>query len=211
MGYEVIEQAVEVAGRTWTLTTLKDRQQFHDPDGELEAAGVAPATWPLFGVVWSAGILLAEAMTTEPIERRRILEVGCGLGIASLVLKERRADILATDIHPLAGEFLAKNAAANDVETPPFLTVDWRSPPQDLGQFDLIVGSDLLYERDQPEGLAEFMSGHCREVGNVIITDPGRNQTGAFSREMRTFGFHGLETRNGRSRLIRYSRSTRAQ
>lgn len=211
MGYEVTEQVVEVAGRRWVLTTLKDRQQFHDPEGELEAAGIAPATWPLFGVVWDAGLLLAAAMSAEPIEGRRILEVGCGLGIASLVLQDRGADILATDIHPLAGEFLEDNAAANNVEMPPFVAVDWRNPPEDLGLFDLIIGSDLLYERDQPEGLAEFMARCCKEDGMVIITDPGRNQTGAFSREMRAFGFHGLETRDGKSRLIRYSRSTRAQ
>ena len=40
---------------------------------------------------------------------KRILEVGCGLGLASLVLNERSADISATDYHPEVETFLKIN------------------------------------------------------------------------------------------------------
>ena len=58
--------------------------------------------------------LAAEAARLE-IGGRRILEVGCGLALPSLVLAGRGADITATDYHPLAGEFLERNARENGV------------------------------------------------------------------------------------------------
>ena len=46
----------------------------------------------------------------------KILEVGCGIGLCSLVLQRRGADITASDYHPLAEEFLRFNAALNGVD-----------------------------------------------------------------------------------------------
>lgn len=49
-------------------------------------------------------------MSDYSIDRKRILEIGCGLDLASLVLRQRSADVLATGHPPLAPEFLAANA-----------------------------------------------------------------------------------------------------
>ncbi|MBC7376005.1 MAG: SAM-dependent methyltransferase, partial [Burkholderiaceae bacterium] len=46
---------VQVGGEPLQLRTLIDRQQFWDPDGEAERAGISSSTWPLFGVVWPSG------------------------------------------------------------------------------------------------------------------------------------------------------------
>lgn len=209
-GYEVAEQQVDIAGRTWRLETLKDRQQFHDPDGEFEAAGVAPAAWPMFGVVWPAGLLLAEHMAGHPVEGLRILEVGCGLGLASMILHARGADVTASDLHPLAGEFLAGNARRNGLSSPRFRIVDWRRDCCDAA-FDLIIGSDLLYERGQAEPLANFIDRHCTADSKVILTDPGRGQVARFNRLMSARGFSVDQTFDGKSRLVRYARSTLSQ
>ena len=37
---------------------------------------------------------------------KRILEVGCGIGLSSLILNRLNADITATDYHPEAEKFL---------------------------------------------------------------------------------------------------------
>ena len=205
--YEVIEQEVEVAGRTWRLRTLKDRQQYFDPEGEFERAGVSPATWSMFGVVWPAGLMLAEHMASCPVDGIRILEVGCGLGLASMVVHERGGNILASDIHPLAGNFLAENAELNGLSPLSFQVIDWSRDNDDL-VFDLIIGSDLLYERDQETMLAKFIDLHCAAEGKVIFTDPGRGQVSRFNRLMAGNGFSVEQTFSGRSRLLRYGRST---
>ncbi len=45
---------------------------------------------------------LALLMLDYDIKGKRILEMGCGIDLASLVLNSRRADITATDRHPQA-------------------------------------------------------------------------------------------------------------
>src|SRR6187551_2670988 len=96
---------------------LSDRQQYYDPDGRAERAGISSATWPIFGMIWPVGIALAEELSRIDIENRRILEVGCGLALCSLVLKRRGADITASDHHPLAQEFLIHNAELNNLSS----------------------------------------------------------------------------------------------
>lgn len=206
-GYAVIEQSVDVAGRRWRLKALKDRQQFHDPSGAYEAAGVSSANWPLFGIVWPAGVMLAEYMATCSIVGEKILEVGCGLALSSLVVHSRGGDVTASDIHPLAGHFLADNASRNHLAPVPFKIIDW-AQGDGTTTYSLIIGSDLLYERGQPELLASFVGTHCDACGTVVLTDPGRGQMGRFNRLMRLNSFSVDERFDGKSRLVRYMRST---
>ena len=206
-GYAVIEQRIEIAGRAWRIRTLKDRQQYHDPAGEFEAKGISSATWPLFGVVWQAGIMLAEYMAEYPVGALRILEVGCGLGLPSMVIHARGGNVTASDVHPLAGEFLVDNVRRNNLPSMPFQILDWRE--NHGGEtYDLVIGSDLLYERDQPQLLATFIDRHCAGNGKVILTDPGRGQAGRFNQLMAHNGFSARGRSQGKARLLCYSRST---
>jgi predicted nicotinamide N-methyase len=195
VSYEVDTVSYRVGDHDYRLRTLRDRQQFSDPEGVAERAGVAPASWPLFGIVWPSGHALAEAMSTFPVEGKRILEVGCGIGLSSLVLWRRKADITASDYQPLAEEFLQFNAALNDLPPLPFHVADWGRPHPALGRFDLIIGADILYERGQPALLAGFLERHAQPRCEVVIADPGRRQWSEFSRLMAAQGYTVTETR----------------
>ena len=58
-----------------------------------------------------------------------------------------------------------------------------------LGQFDLIIGSDLLYEQSLIAPLAAFIHRHARDICEVVIVDPGREHRGRFCRSMASHGF----------------------
>ena len=146
-------------------------------NGAAERAGISSSLWSLFGQVWPAGRVLAEAMCTFDIAGKRILELGCGLGLSSLVLQRRRADIVASDHHPLAQSFLAHNAALNDLPELAYHDLPWGVPDAKLGRFDLIIGSDILYERDHAAQLAAMMLRHAQPDAEVLITDPGRGNS----------------------------------
>jgi len=142
-------------GIAYRIRCLIDGNQFDDPDGVTEALGISSASWPFFGMLWPSGLLLADLLSREPLGGGRILELGCGLGMASLVINARGGDILATDYHPRAEVFLHDNSRRNALTDTPFQRLDWRMPNPDLGVFDLIIGSDLLYEPDHPVLLSE--------------------------------------------------------
>jgi 2-polyprenyl-3-methyl-5-hydroxy-6-metoxy-1,4-benzoquinol methylase len=96
-GYDVKTTGYRVGTTTFQIRTLLDQRQFSDPDGSAERAGISATSWPNFGTVWPAGLALAEEMSRFPVEGKSILEVGCGIGLPSLVLQQRGATITATD------------------------------------------------------------------------------------------------------------------
>lgn len=187
--YQVKFETIVVGQHAYQIRSLKDRQEYDDVDGLAELAGISPATWALFGVVWPSSMMLADIMDDQPIKGLRVLEVGCGLGLASLVAARRGADITASDYHPLANEFLDNNSYDNALADIPFACSDWASTDNALGKFDLIIGSDLLYEPDHPALLSAFIDLHGSAKVVVIIIDPDRRQQSAFTRKMTALGF----------------------
>jgi predicted nicotinamide N-methyase len=197
------------------LRTLRDRQQMPVDTDSARRLGVSPASWPLFGVVWDSSVVLATLMQEFDIGGKRILEVGCGIGLSSLLLNLRLADITATDQHPEAGGFLEENVRLNQGRDIPFVRTGWADEVSGLGKFDLIIGSDLLYEPDHVEQLASFIDQHAKVTCEVIIVDPGRSLHARFSKRMLTLGYshrqHKPETAVGlqqpfRGQILRYGR-----
>jgi len=214
-GYSVHTTTVRVGATEYLVRALSDKQQFSDASGAAERAGISSATWPLFGVLWPAGLVLAEEMSNFPVAGKRVLEIGCGLGLSSLVLQRRGADITASDHHPLAEEFLLANATLNGLPEVRFRLAQWSGPNPELGAFDLIIGGDVLYERDHVGLLAGFLALHARPEAEILITDPGRSHANALSRALADQGFQCLEARRAfepgemppfRGRLLHYRR-----
>ncbi|MDQ6629673.1 MAG: SAM-dependent methyltransferase [Pseudomonadota bacterium] len=216
-GYLTKQERIGIAGAAdLTIRSLLDRQQYFDPHGDAERVGISSANWPLFGLVWPSGLQLASRIAARPVQAgERILEVGCGLALASLVAHRRGADVTASDCHPLAAEFLHENVRLNALAPLPYRHGDWAAteppaepssvtpepegapsrpegaPSEDTvrGRFDLIIGSDVLYERDSGATLARFIGRHTGAAAEVWIVDPDRGNRPAFNRQMAELGF----------------------
>ena len=188
-GYQVKIETLAVAGQAMQVRSLLDRQQFFDPDGEAERRGISSAAWPLFGMVWPSALVLAAHLRDTVLGTRRILEVGCGLALASLSLHRRHGNVTASDCHPMVASFLAENLRLNGLPSLPYQDGDWATVNPLLGRFDLIIGSDVLYERDQPALLAAFIERHSHNAMEVVIVDPDRGNRSSFNRQMAALGF----------------------
>lgn len=194
-GYETRKIDVQVGSFKCRIRALSDHMQYADPNGKAERAGICSASWSLFGQLWPASQVLAKAVKNIDIDNRRILELGCGLGLPSLVLQYRGADVTASDHHPLSESFLDYNAALNQLPTIPYMDLPWDEETPGTGQFDLIVGSDILYERNHAGMLAELIQRLAAPTAKVLITCPGRGYGNHFTRLLESFGFALTETR----------------
>lgn len=172
------------------VRSLRDLLQFDEAcAAEAESLGISSAMWPLFGVIWDSSRALARLMLTYDVERKSVLEVGCGLGLASLVLNERGANITATDFNPAVATYLTVNTELNGQRPIPFVCADWANEGGGLGRFDLIVGSEILYEKHQVALLASFLNAHANPTCEVLLLDPGRHLANRWGREMAPYGF----------------------
>lgn len=188
-GIRVRYTTLEIGDMDIHVRMLKDTMQFQDSDGKAEKLGISSATWPLFGVIWPSGQMLAHLMRDYNVRGKRVLEVGCGIALSSLILNQRDADITATDYHPEAKNFLEHNVGLNDGNAIPFVRTGWDDLNDDLGKFDLIIGSDLLYETEHVMLLSSFINRHARSHCNVIIVDPKRGYQAKFSKKMTSLGY----------------------
>lgn len=182
-------QTVEFDNVDIHLRILRDNQQFSDEHGVAERLGISSATWPLFGQVWPSSEVLAHLMLDYHLAGQRILEVGCGIGLTSLLLNHRQADISATDYHPEVEGFLLENTRLNHDRTIPFIRTGWGDEKSTLGLFDLIIGSDILYEREHIDLLSTFINQHAKPRCKVIVVDPGRGNHAQFSKRMVNLGY----------------------
>ncbi|MEO5695606.1 MAG: SAM-dependent methyltransferase [Burkholderiaceae bacterium] len=229
-GYATKQESIPIAGADdLVVCSLLDRQQYADPDGKAMRRGISPAAWPLFGVAWPSGAELAARLAQRDVDRgERILELGCGLALASLVAHRRGADVTASDCHPLAALFLERNVGLNGLAPLKYRHGDWADtgnkqpepgdaePGRVEGTYELLVGSDVLYERDANAALAGFIGRHAAARAEVWIVDPDRGNRPPFCREMQAMGFslheerldHVASTRSGayKGRLMVFRR-----
>jgi predicted nicotinamide N-methyase len=196
-------QTVEFGKIDIHLCTLRNRQEFHDPLGVAESLGISSAQWPIFGVVWPSSKVLAHYISDYDTGSKRILEIGCGMALASLLLNKQHADITATDYHPESGIFLARNALLNEDEPISYKQVDWADTEDGLGLFDLIIGSDLLYEEQHIALLANFIEDHSNQTCEVVIVDPGRGRKNKLSARMIEFGYSSSEEKPSHTDYLR--------
>lgn len=192
-------QTIEFGKTDIHLCTLRNNQEFYDPAGEAEKLGISSAFWPLFGIIWPSSLVLAHYMSDYETQSKRILEVGCGLALSSLLLNKQSVDVTATDYHPEVNTFLKRNTQLNQDSPIAYEQVDWASKDDDLGLFDVIIGSDLLYEDDHIELLANFIEDHAKPICEVIIVDPGRGRKNKLSSRMVNFGFTSSQQKPGKT------------
>jgi predicted nicotinamide N-methyase len=105
---------------------------------------------PYWAELWPASLALAAAL--PEVAGLRVVELGCGLGLPSLVAAARGAEVTATDWAADAVELLRDNAARNRLEVRVEVR-DWREPWDE--RFDLAVAADVLYEQRNVEPLLE--------------------------------------------------------
>ncbi|MBM4254131.1 MAG: hypothetical protein FJ146_19370 [Deltaproteobacteria bacterium] len=188
LSYDLRE--IEVGGHKFMLRCLDDLEEALSTSLKLVAArdksGSATSTAefkPHFGVIWPSAVGLATHLAalfaTNGVARATV-ELGCGLALPSLVAAAAGVPrVIATDRHPMVAEFLATNAAQNQLAGITYQNLDWRDitahEAQVLGgQVELLIGSDLLYESWQPGYLATTVASLLAPGGAAILADPGR-------------------------------------
>tara|TARA_B100000949_G_scaffold225917_1_gene230675 strand:+ start:397 stop:1053 length:657 start_codon:yes stop_codon:yes gene_type:complete len=182
-------QTIEFGKIDIHLCTLRNKQEFHDPEGTAEALGISSATWPIFGILWPSSLVLAHFVSNYDIGTKRVLEIGCGTALSSLLLNKQHVDITATDYHPEVETFLNRNSLLNGDTVIPFERTGWADNNDSLGYFDLIIGSDLLYEDEHIELLSDFIQAHSNPTCEVIIVDPGRGRKNKLAKKMHENGY----------------------
>ena len=129
---------------------------------------------PYWADVWPSSIILAEKLLELDGSGRTALELGCGVGLSTLAGTSAGFDVLSTDYYEDALDVTRANVFRNLGTLARTRLVDWRHFPEDLGTFDLVFASDVLYEKEYAELLPILLRRLLVPRGIALIADPGR-------------------------------------
>jgi predicted nicotinamide N-methyase len=129
---------------------------------------------PYWADVWPSSTALAASVVGLAGNGRRALELGCGVGLVTIAAMWAGFDVVATDYYEDALLFTRRNSRRVVGREPVTRLVDWRAFPTELGRFDLLLASDVLYERDYATLVADAIVASLAPGGVALVADPGR-------------------------------------
>lgn len=194
-GFEYKLKTVNVLG--FEMTTIRDLDESIDTlceffGEENQDNSLAEEFCPYFGVLWEAGVGLSQFLSRRELQGKKVLEIGCGLALPSFVVTSKGGEIIATDFHADVPLFLDVNQKKNQTFFE-YRVMNWRNEIErtrnDLGLFDLVIGSDILYESQHPTQVAEALIAFLNPGGRIILADPGRAYIQKFITSMNELGY----------------------
>ena len=143
-----------------------------DVDRDLDDAIARGGPTPYGRILWSSARCVADVVVRLGVRGARVVELGCGLGLVSLVAARAGARVLATDVDAFALGAVTRAAAEQG------LTVECAyfdvTSPLALPEGDVYVAADLTYEERLTAAVGLRVLEAKARGARVIVGDPGR-------------------------------------
>ena len=134
---------------------------------ELKAAGLMDL--PYWAKVWDSSLLLAYFLGRQPVVLgRRMLEIGAGLGIVGIYAALCGHQVTITDVNEDALQFARANVLLNHVQHVEVNKLDWNDSTFEE-TYDVIVGSEIVYDRESYPALVEFLRRSLAPGGIIFL------------------------------------------
>ena len=167
--FRVVETSVPVADRALSLLHPASAEELIDErDFERDER------LPYWAELWPSARILAAEVLKMSGRGERLMELGCGSGLVACCAALAGFQVTATDYYEDATRFARVNAWRNAGLSIVGRLMDWRAMPAKLGRFEVILASDVLYERSFGPLVAATISKLLAPNGRAIVADPGR-------------------------------------
>lgn len=126
--------------------------------------------------VWNASLMLMDYFQEYPLASgSRVLEIGCGWGIAGIYCAKRfKCAVTGLDIDASVFPFMHHHALINGVQVETLRCSYQRASQPFLAQFDVVLGGDVCFWDDLSQPLYNLVRRAARVGARVILSDPGR-------------------------------------
>ena len=171
--YDAEKTEVVINSRRYYLLVPSRIEPFVDPLDTM-------AQFPLWAKVWPASVLLAEWVAQlKPDPQKTLLEIGGGLGLPSIVAASCGHRITLSEANTDALRFARASAGLNRAAPLRLVAHDWRRPGE-IGRFDLLIGSEVVYREDDVLPLMNVFDACLAPGGQIVLAGEIRRTTGIF-------------------------------
>ncbi len=190
--YEIVWERIRLGELEFDFWRIANPECLLDDETLLKSYADLP--WqPYWAETWDTAHGVALELAERDLQSKRVLDLGCGLGLTGTVAAACGATVVMGDYAPPALPFACVNSWPwrERVEV---IHLNWREDNLHE-EFDLIVGSDILYDRDDLPYLDSFWRSHLAREGSVLLGDPSRLMTREFIQWIRQRGWRMTERR----------------
>jgi len=160
--YETETAEVVINGKKFSILLPRYLDRFINPIDVLH-------DFPLWAKIWKASWVLSGYLADLPSDvNKRLLEIGAGVGLVSIVAATFGHQITMTEYNPDALNFARANARLNNCPDLPIKKLDWNHPRL-RDQFDLIVASEVTYNEENFFPLIRFFKSNLKPGGEIIL------------------------------------------
>jgi predicted nicotinamide N-methyase len=175
--YQTERREIIIADQSYSFLVPESIDRFIDPENPLN-------NFPLWAKIWQAGVVLASHLGRLPVEKgKRMLEIGSGLGLVGIVAACNGHEVILTDYNVHALNFARANAYINGCENLHVAQLDWNNPRLS-GEFDLIVGSEIVYKNEDIDQLSTLFDKYLKSNGTIILVEEMRRTLTEFFKRL---------------------------
>lgn len=146
-----------------------------------EAIELSDERMPYWAELWPSAIGLSMHLlkNRKAINGKKIIELGCGLGLPGIVASKLNGDVLMTDYLAEALSIAKVNWKKNLTTKFKGMKIDWRNVKEDI-KYDVILASDVAYESRSFLPLLSSLKLLLKKDGVIYISEPNRKFTSPF-------------------------------
>ena len=146
---------------------------------------------PFWAFFWPACVGLARLVAVEAgLRGLRVLELGAGSGLVGMGAAIAGANVTQADYDASAVLLARHNATSNGLTTDA-RQLDWKQPEGWPSNFDMLLGSEVLYEKESVVALVKLLKGPVLRSGGIVaFVDPGRPFSPLFMSELQSSGYN---------------------
>ncbi len=191
--YEAEKDILNVGGMEIALLRIVNADELynHLVSKGVDHDDVKDERIPYWAELWPSAIGLSMHLVESGIisGRTTVHEMGCGLGLPGIVAGKLGATVLFTDYLSEALDFARQNWNLNNDRKAEFQLMDWRKPAGEL-QSDLLLASDVAYERRAFDYLPIAFKGLVKPGGKILVSEPSRLYAQEFFNGLPAHGFN---------------------
>lgn len=193
--YPVEEKTIPLITNQIRMAIIDDPDQLLDTLSKEDQCGTLHL--PYWTYLWPSAIGLARHLDlSHGFEGQRILEIGCGFGLAGIVAGQKGGVVLFTDYELDTLTFARYNAMRNGcTDQSSFVQMDWNNPCL-KGKFSRILASDVIYEDTHWNPILALLQTHLTPDGEAIFSEPNRTSASGFLERISRYGFTYTEQTN---------------
>ena len=192
MTLQLVQRTLNIAGHSISFELPASQDQLLEVAIESDISGAADSD-PYWGSLWDASPRTAEMVLKHHWPASlKALELGCGVGVTGIAALLAGHDLTFSDHATAAVRLAVHNAALNGFVNATGKVFDWHQPPASC-RYDLVFGSDVLYDTAHHQSLLNTIQQMLKNDGIAWLGEAGRANADPFVQLANTQGWN-IET-----------------